>query len=70
MKKNDNMLKYFVISTNYIFTLASPVVLMIVLYYVFSKYVFHKENDFILVIMIILGIVSGYVSLYKEIKGK
>lgn len=69
-KKNDDFLKFLVLSSNYTFTLISPVILMIGIYYFFSKYVFLKENNLVLVIMILLGIVSGYVSLYKEIKEK
>lgn len=67
---NDSFIRFLTISSDFTYTLVAPIILMVGLYYFFSKYVFHAENKLILIIMILLGLVSGYVSLYKRIKEK
>ncbi len=69
-KKDKTFAKYFVIATNYIYTLTAPIILMLAIYHVITKYVIHRSSKTLLVTMLLLGIIAGYWTLFKEIKGK
>ncbi len=68
MKRDKKFAKYFAIATNYVYTLTAPIILMLAIYHVITKYVMHRESKMLLVIMLILGIISGYWTLFQELK--
>lgn len=64
--KKDNFAKQLSYATGFIYTLISPVVLLLIIYYVLTRYCFHKKMPILLIVLIILGIVTGYWALFKE----
>lgn len=61
--------RYISTATGFIFTLSSPCILLLCIYYILRKYCFHKSRPGILIFLIVLGIFTGYWSLFKEIGG-
>lgn len=67
--KKKTFSKYLATATNFTYILISPLVLLLLVYYFVSEYVIHKHSNILLIILIILGIVTGYWTLFKEIRG-
>lgn len=67
-KKKKSFSKYFITATNFTYILISPLILLLIIYYFLTKYVLYRHSNILLIIFIILGIISGYWSLFKEIK--
>ncbi|WP_067140869.1 AtpZ/AtpI family protein [Oceanivirga salmonicida] len=71
MKKNDkSFAKYFSLATGFIYTITAPMILMLLLYLFISKYILLRKSDILLIVMLFLGLISGYWSLFKEINNK
>ncbi|WP_068268505.1 AtpZ/AtpI family protein [Caviibacter abscessus] len=68
-KVDKSLSKYLVAATNFTYILISPLILLLILYYFLTKYVLYKSSVILLILFIILGIISGYWSLFKEIRG-
>ena len=54
-KKNNILMKYFLIATNMIYILAGPII-------------FKKQHPIVLIIFLILGAFTGYWSLIKQVR--
>ena len=67
-KKNNILMKYFLIATNMIYILAGPIILMLGAYLLLEKFVFKKQQPIVLIIFLILGAFTGYWSLIKQVK--
>ncbi len=63
----SKMLRYYSIGTNFGYTLISPIIIMLFFYVIIEKFT-HKKHPIILIIFLLLGIISGYWALYKQIK--
>ena len=62
-KKKDRMLlKYFLIATNMVYTLAGPVLLMLL-----EKFVFKAQQPIVLVILLVIGAFAGYWTLIRQV---
>lgn len=66
--KKLNLGKYIAISTGFIYTLSAPVILLLVIYYLLEKYVLLRRAPMLLIFFIIIGLITGYWSLFKEIR--
>lgn len=67
-KERFKFLRYLSIGTGFVFSILSPVILMVVLYVLLENYVFHQRRPIVFTVFVILGFISGYWALYKEIK--
>lgn len=67
-KKNNILIKYFLIATNMIYILAGPIILMLGAYLLLEKFVFKKQQPIVLIIFLILGAFTGYWSLIKQVR--
>lgn len=67
-KKNNILMKYFLIATNMIYILAGPIILMLGAYLLLEKFVFKKQQPIVLIIFLILGAFTGYWSLIKQVR--
>ena len=67
-KKNNILMKYFLVATNMIYILAGPILLMLGAYLLLEKFVFKKQQPIVLIIFLILGAFTGYWSLIKQVK--
>ena len=67
-KKNNILMKYFLIATNMIYILAGPIILMLGVYLLLEKFVFKKQQPIVLIIFLILGAFTGYWSLIKQVR--
>ena len=67
--KISKFTKYFTTATGFIYTLTAPCILLVTIYYILVKYYFFKSKPVLLIILIVLGILTGYWSLFKEIGG-
>ena len=62
------LIRYFAIASNFGYTLVSPIILMLDLYLLIEKMTGEK-HPIILIIFLLLGIITGYWMMYKQIKG-
>ena len=62
------LIRYFAIASNFGYTLVSPIILMLGLYLLIEKMTGEK-HPIILIIFLLLGIITGYWMMYKQIKG-
>mgnify|MGYP000869126263 CR=1 FL=1 len=67
-KKNNILMKYFLIATNMIYILAGPIILMLGAYLLLEKFVFKKQQPIVLIIFLIIGAFTGYWSLIKQVR--
>ncbi|MDO5088650.1 MAG: AtpZ/AtpI family protein [Leptotrichiaceae bacterium] len=67
IKKDRILLKYFLIATNMIYTLAGPVLLMLGLYLVMERHIFKKQQPIVLIIFLVTGAFTGYWTLVKQV---
>ena len=67
-KKNNILMKYFLVATNMIYILAGPILLMLGAYLLLEKFVFKKQQPIVLIIFLILGAFTGYWSLIKQVR--
>lgn len=67
IKDQKKILKYMSIGLNMMYTLCTPIFLMLALYFFVIEKKFGKQ-PVILIILIILGIISGYHSFFKLVK--
>ena len=66
-RERSKTLKYMSVGLNMAYTLCTPIVLMLLLYFfVVEKY--FGRHPLILIFLIVLGIVSGYYSFFKILK--
>ena len=66
-KRNQKMIKYFLLATNMMYILAGPIVVMLGIYLLLKKYVLKNEQPILLVIFLFLGAITGYYSLIKQL---
>lgn len=66
-EKDHRLIKYFLVATNMMYTLAGPIILMLGLYLLLKKFVFKEEQPLILVVFLSIGAFTGYWSLIKQI---
>ena len=66
-KRNNKIMKYFALATNMVYILALPILIMLGFYLFLKKYLFKTDQPIVLIIFLILGAISGYWSLIKQI---
>lgn len=66
-KRNQKMIKYFLLATNMMYILAGPIVVMLGIYLLLKKYILQKEQPILLVVFLFLGAITGYYSLIKQL---
>ena len=67
-RKNNKLMKYFALATNMVYILALPILLMLGFYLLLKKYLFKTDQPLVLIIFLIIGAISGYWSLIKQVK--
>ena len=67
-KKNNILMKYFLVATNMIYILAGPILLMLGAYLLLEKFIFKKQQPIVLIIFLIIGAFTGYWSLIKQLR--
>ena len=68
IKKNNILMKYFLVATNMIYILAGPILLMLGAYLLLEKFIFKKQQPIVLIIFLIIGAFTGYWSLIKQVR--
>ena len=66
-RKNNKLMKYFALATNMVYILALPILLMLGFYLLLKKYLFKTDQPLVLIVFLIIGAVSGYWSLIKQV---
>lgn len=66
-RKNNKLIKYFALATNMVYILALPILLMLGFYLLLKKYLFKTDQPLVLIIFLIIGAISGYWSLIKQV---
>ena len=66
-RKNNKLMKYFALATNMVYILALPILLMLGFYLLLKKYLFKTDQPLVLIIFLIIGAISGYWSLIKQV---
>ena len=66
-RRNNKLMKYFALATNMVYILALPVLIMLGFYLLLKKYLFKTDQPIVLIIFLIIGAVSGYWSLIKQV---
>ena len=66
-KRNNKLMKYFALATNMVYILALPILLMLGFYLLLKKYLFKTDQPLVLIIFLIIGAISGYWSLIKQV---
>ena len=69
-RKNNKLMKYFALATNMVYILALPILLMLGFYLLLKKYLFKTDQPLVLIIFLIIGAISGYWSLIKQLNNK
>lgn len=58
---------YLAIATNFALTILSPVILLLLLYFIYLHFFKVEKNEIVIVVLIFIGVISGYWTLYKDI---
>ena len=66
-RNNNKLMKYFALATNMVYILALPILLMLGFYLLLKKYLFKTDQPLVLIIFLIIGAISGYWSLIKQV---
>ena len=66
-KRNNKIMKYFALATNMVYILALPILIMLGFYLLLKKYLFKTDQPLVLIVFLIIGAVSGYWSLIKQV---
>lgn len=66
-RRNNKLMKYFALATNMVYILSLPILLMLGFYLLLKKYLFKTDQPLVLIIFLIIGAVSGYWSLIKQV---
>jgi len=66
-RRNNKLMKYFALATNMVYILALPILIMLGFYLLLKKYLFKTDQPLVLIIFLIIGAVSGYWSLIKQV---
>ena len=66
-KRNSKVMKYFALATNMVYILALPILIMLGFYLLLKRYLFKTDQPLVLIIFLIIGAVSGYWSLIKQV---
>ncbi len=66
-RRNNKIMKYFALATNMVYILALPILIMLGFYMLLKKYLFKTDQPIVLIIFLIIGAVSGYWSLIKQV---
>ena len=66
-RKNNKIMKYFALATNMVYILALPILIMLGFYLLLKRYLFKTDQPIVLIIFLIIGAVSGYWSLIKQV---
>jgi len=66
-KRNNKLMKYFALATNMVYILALPILIMLGFYLLLKRYLFKTDQPLVLIIFLIIGAVSGYWSLIKQV---
>lgn len=67
-RKNNILMKYFLVATNMIYILSGPILLMLGAYLLLEKFIFKKQQPIVLIIFLIIGAFTGYWSLIKQVR--
>ena len=67
LEKDHRLIKYFLVASNMMYTLAGPIIFMLGFYIILKKFVFREEKPLLLVIFLFVGAFTGYWSLVKQI---
>ena len=65
--KNSKLMKYFALATNMVYILALPILIMLGFYLLLKKYLFKTDQPLVLIVFLIIGAISGYWSLIKQV---
>ena len=66
-RRNNKLMKYFALATNMVYILSLPILLMLGFYLLLKKYFFKTDQPLVLIIFLIIGAISGYWSLIKQV---
>ena len=66
-EKDRRLMKYFLIATNMMYTLAGPIILMLGFYMFLKIFLFKEEKPILLVIFLFVGAFTGYWALIKQV---
>ena len=66
-KKDSKLHKYLSFATGFAYTIISPVLLLLGIYFALQRVIGIKSNDLVIILLIFLGIVTGYWTLFKDI---
>ena len=66
-RRNNKLMKYFALATNMVYILALPILLMLGFYLLLKKYLFKTDQPLVLIVFLIIGAISGYWSLIKQV---
>ena len=66
-RKNSKLMKYFALATNMVYILALPILIMLGFYLLLKKYLFKTDQALLLIVFLIIGAISGYRSLIKQV---
>ncbi|WP_369716881.1 AtpZ/AtpI family protein [Leptotrichia alba] len=66
-KRNNKIMKYFALATNMVYILALPILIMLGFYLLLKKYLFKTDQPLVLIIFLLIGAISGYWSLIKQV---
>ena len=66
-RKNSKLMKYFALATNMVYILALPILIMLGFYLLLKRYLFKTDQPLVLIVFLIIGAISGYWSLIKQV---
>ena len=66
-KKDSKLHKYLSFATGFAYTIISPVLLLLGIYFALQRIIGFKSNDLVIILLIFLGIITGYWTLFKDI---
>ncbi|CAM3167570.1 hypothetical protein STFE110948_04920 [Streptobacillus felis] len=68
VQNTSKLRKYISFATGFAYTILAPIILLLSIYFILENMLGFERKEFVIIILILLGILTGYWTLYKDIK--
>ncbi|ACZ01066.1 hypothetical protein [Streptobacillus moniliformis] len=68
VERDSKLHRYISFATGFVYTILSPLILLLGIYFAAENIFLFKRNNLVIILLILIGILTGYWTLYKDIK--
>ncbi|WP_064580115.1 hypothetical protein [Streptobacillus moniliformis] len=68
VERDSKLHRYISFATGFVYTILSPLILLLGIYFAAENIFLFKRNNLVIILIILIGTLTGYWTLYKDIK--